>query len=214
MYFTVYKIINKINNKYYIGKHQTIDLNDGYMGSGKLLKRAIKKYGVENFTKEILFVFDNEQNMNDKEKELVIISEETYNLCEGGKGGFGYINANGLTNTKLGRKNCDELLKQKYGVNNPFQLPHSRKIASENMKKRHASGEIKPFNWKGRKHKESTKKLIGSKNSIHQTGKNNSQYGTCWMTNGTINKKITKSDIDIWLKMGFYKGRKMKNKGG
>ena len=89
MYFTVYKIINKINNKYYIGKHQTIDLNDGYMGSGKLLKRAIKKYGVENFTKEILFVFDNEQNMNDKEKELVIISEETYNLCEGGKGGFG-----------------------------------------------------------------------------------------------------------------------------
>ena len=84
MFYTVYKITNKINGKYYIGKHQTTNLDDGYMGSGKLLKLAIKKYGIDNFTKEILFVFDNEQEMNDKEKELVVVSEESYNLCEGG----------------------------------------------------------------------------------------------------------------------------------
>jgi len=72
--------------------HQTKNLDDGYMGSGKLLKRAIDKHGLDNFVKEILHVFDNEQDMKDKEKELVVISEQTYNLCEGGKGGFGYIN--------------------------------------------------------------------------------------------------------------------------
>jgi len=92
MYYTIYKITNKTNNKYYIGKHQTNNIDDGYMGSGKLLRRAINKHGINNFVKEILHIFDNEQDMNNKEKELVVIGEQSYNLCDGGKGGFGYIN--------------------------------------------------------------------------------------------------------------------------
>lgn len=89
MYYTIYKITNKINNKFYIGKHQTEDLNDGYMGSGKLIRRAIEKYGSDNFVKEILHIFDNEADINAKEKELVVLSEQSYNLCDGGHGGFG-----------------------------------------------------------------------------------------------------------------------------
>ena len=76
--------------------HQTDNINDGYMGSGKRLHLAYKKYGIENFEKEILHVFDNEKDMRDKEKELVVISEMSYNLCDGGKGGFSYINRSGL----------------------------------------------------------------------------------------------------------------------
>lgn len=44
MYFYIYKITNNINGKYYIGQHGTEDLNDGYMGSGVKLQRAIAKY--------------------------------------------------------------------------------------------------------------------------------------------------------------------------
>lgn len=49
MKYTIYKITNKVTGKIYIGKHQTEDLNDGYMGSGKLLKRAQEKYGINSF---------------------------------------------------------------------------------------------------------------------------------------------------------------------
>ena len=59
MYYTVYKTYNLINGKEYIGKHQTQNINDKYMGSGKLL--------IENFNKDVLYVFNNELEMNNKE---------------------------------------------------------------------------------------------------------------------------------------------------
>ena len=70
--------MNLINNKIYIGYHATNNINDKYMGSGNIILDAIKKYGKENFKKEILFIFDTEQEMRDKEKEIV--NEEYLNI--------------------------------------------------------------------------------------------------------------------------------------
>lgn len=50
----VYKTTNNINGKFYVGSHQTTKLEDGYLGSGKVLKKAIKKYGRESFTRIII----------------------------------------------------------------------------------------------------------------------------------------------------------------
>lgn len=44
MYYLIYKITNNVNNKIYIGKHQTENKDDDYMGSGKIIKRAIEEY--------------------------------------------------------------------------------------------------------------------------------------------------------------------------
>ena len=89
MFYTIYKITNKINGKYYIGKHQTKNLDDGYMGSGKLIKSALEKYGIENFTKEILCECNTMEELNEKEKYWIQIlksSDHTigYNISAGG----------------------------------------------------------------------------------------------------------------------------------
>ena len=90
-YNYVYIITNDINDKTYIGIHKTDNINDGYMGSGTLIKRAIAKYGIEHFKKEILFEFDSYEECLAKEKELVdlsfILDDNNYNVALGGFGG-------------------------------------------------------------------------------------------------------------------------------
>jgi hypothetical protein len=86
----IYKIINKLNGKWYIGKHNGSDPN--YMGSGKLLKQAYKKYGIENFEKVILETCATDEELNLKEVEWMnttnaLSDPKCYNLAEGGTGG-------------------------------------------------------------------------------------------------------------------------------
>jgi hypothetical protein len=89
-YNYVYKITCKVNGKEYIGVHRTNNIDDGYMGSGKMIKWAILKYGVENFQKDILHVFPTYKEALLKEKEIVTVEyanrADTYNLREGGYG--------------------------------------------------------------------------------------------------------------------------------
>lgn len=70
-FYIIYKTINLINNKIYIGMHETYDLNDGYMGSGKAIELAFRKYGKKNFNREILFFCKTREEMRQKERELV-----------------------------------------------------------------------------------------------------------------------------------------------
>jgi len=95
MLYIIYKIINKVNNKFYIGVHQTKDINDNYMGSGININRAIEKYGLDNFEKNILYIFTNKKEAYLMEKQLVnneLLSDPMcYNIKEGGRGGFDHI---------------------------------------------------------------------------------------------------------------------------
>ena len=90
-YHYFYKITNNINNHYYYGIHSTDDLDDGYMGSGTRLRYAYEKYGIENFTKEILKFFETREDLARYESEVVteVLVKDTncYNIALGGDSG-------------------------------------------------------------------------------------------------------------------------------
>jgi hypothetical protein len=84
--FIVYKTINMVNDKYYVGVHN--NANPNYLGSGTALCLAIEKYGKENFKREVLYTFESLDEALRKEAEIVneefVRSKETYNLTIGG----------------------------------------------------------------------------------------------------------------------------------
>lgn len=121
------------------------------MGSGKKLVNSINKNGIENFEKEILFIFDNEDEMNKKEAELVTEEfcqrDDTYNLCVGGCGGWSFINREGK-NLRTGMKHSDV----------------SKQKMSEVLR-----GRISPN--KGKNHSDETKEKIGKSNAKSLKGR-------------------------------------------
>lgn len=88
----VYKTVNLVNNNFYFGVHTTDNLEDGYLGSGTLLKCAIAKHGVDNFKRQIIKFHDNEMDAYLHEKKIVtealVSNRRCYNIAIGGQGGY------------------------------------------------------------------------------------------------------------------------------
>ena len=163
------------------------------MGSGKLLKRAIEKYGIQNFTKDILYEAKTSEEMFLKEKEFVKLGKQSYNIKEGGQGGFDYINKKGLNN-KLNQCRLGGL------ASNGF----TGKKHKEESKNKIGLAKLGNEYWLGRKHKDNTKIKMSLSAIGKHDGIKNSQYGTMWITNGIENKKIKKEEI---VPNGWNKGR-------
>lgn len=194
-YHFIYKTTNLITGKFYVGMHSTNKLNDGYLGSGYKLRRSINKHGKENFKIEILEFFSDRSSLVEREKQLV--NEELLkdplcmNLVFGGNGGF--ISVEGY---KKGAKKMNELIWK----DSSFKERHKQR----NLKKIKLG--LFKCDWTGKNHNEETKRKIGEANK-KLIGNKNSQFGTCWITNGTENKKIKKLEI---LPNGWEYGRFIK----
>lgn len=159
-YHLIYMIVNKINNKIYIGKHSTKNPYDSYMGSGKTLKAAIKKYGLENFEKTILYCFDSEDKAYLKESEIVtadfIKREDTYNLVLGGIGyNYGKMHPNygkpsynkGIPMSNEQKKKLSENHWDCSGAKHPMFGKRHSKESIEKMRQSH-KGSNNPFSKK------------------------------------------------------------------
>ena len=94
MFGYIYKTTNLINKKIYIGKHVGC-FDESYKGSGKILRYAIEKYGIDNFKTEMIFKCESLEELNEKEKEFIKYYKQKYkrncyNIASGGDGGDVY----------------------------------------------------------------------------------------------------------------------------
>jgi len=220
MFYYLYKITNLLNNKIYIGVHKTKNVNDGYMGSGKKLLIAIKKYGIHNFKKDILEFFHDEKSMYEKEKEYVteefLSRKDIYNIRIGGYGGFDHINkiATKEDKAKAGMLGyyASVLSNNRYIFNKEDYIKGREAFKNKRKNDSEFNKQWLENNKKARDLANSLESIEKRKKSFdridHQKGEKNSQFGTCWIYNDKHNKKIKNDELDSYLKLGYVKGRK------
>ena len=212
MYYTIYKITNLINGKIYIGAHSTLNIDDGYMGSGHALRPAQKKYGIKNFKKEILFVYDTEEEMYRKEAELVTESfcaEKTnYNVRVGGIGGWNHYlgtEQHKESCSKGGRiaaKKTNTWAAEQRANNTPWAQARSAQIAEMNKKKAIDGKSNGWVNYTDDQKKERRKQI-----SQMQQGTGNSQYGRIWISH-PITKEVQRISNSDQIPDGWVRGKK------
>ncbi len=192
----LYKIINNINQRFYIGVHVSRRSSDRYMGSGKSIKTAIAKYGKENFTKIILEYFDSEEEMFSREREVVneefVANPETYNMIVGGKG-----TGSGSNHPLYGKKRPEH--SEFMRANSPTKgklCPQSTKDAISKANK-------------GRKHSAEVNKKkgqVGNRNYFF--GKRGTATDKKWINNGEESKLVI--NPENFLELGWKMGRIVK----
>ena len=207
VYYVIYQLTNLVNGKIYIGCHMTKNLDDGYMGSGKRLACAKKKYGIENFKKEILSFHETAEEMLAEEKRLVteefLNRKDVYNLTCGGRGSWFATNINypKALRTKNGKRTGAKNLRtywskltkeEKDKIYKPWIASQRR----DTMLGKHHTQETK------------LKMSLAIKTKKLHVGEKNSQHGTKWIHSLTLrcSKKIKNCDQ---LPEGWNFGRKM-----
>ena len=205
-YHYLYKITNLKNDKYYIGMHSTDNLDDGYFGSGKKIRNSVRKHGKCMHKIEFLEFFENRKDLALREAEIVnaefLKDYLCMNLQLGGGGGF-ISEEHRLKCQRAGGKKVLISFSKKNAERLKNDLEY--KIRFSNSLKGHKS-------FLDKKHtKESIEKMRKSKID-HGIGKNNSQFGTKWINNRIIDKKIKETDLDSYINNGWYLGRIKKNK--
>lgn len=211
----IYLTTNLINGKKYIGLDMNNDTN--YLGSGIHIKSAIKKYGKENFTKEVLEICNDREELLLCEKKWIkhynaVDSKDFYNVHEGGIGGdiTQYMTESEIFEWK---KNISE---GKKGKTKGIRLSEkNKKGISEGLKEYYKNGGKAPL--QGKKRDEETKKKISESNKGKQftdehlknlkksfedrdyTGNKNPFYGKGHLISGEKNPMYGKTFYDVWV---------------
>lgn len=161
----IYRTTNLINGKVYIGKDK--HNNPNYFGSGKLIQAAIKKYGVDNFQKEILEYCDSVDQLAFREIVWIEHFNSTnrkigYNMTIGGLGGNTRINYTDQQMNEYKNKLSEGLINsEKYANSVKSKVGKPRPEHSRKMIELYATGKLVPHNL-GKSASEATRKKISA----------------------------------------------------
>lgn len=217
-FFLVYKTVNKLKGEYYIGVHVTNDINDDYIGSGKRLSYSVRKYGRENFERQVLAIFDNPEDMFDMEARIVnedtLLDPLCLNLKVGGYGGWCLKDSSALWSSNIQKKRSP-FNKKEWRLKNASRIKEwTAKGLSSGRKK---LAEMRIEGWRstgfaGKNHSGEHKQHMSKIMAVAQAGERNSQYGKCWIHSSSERRstRVMKGEVQEWLDRGWILGRKMK----
>jgi hypothetical protein len=210
MYYYVYQITNLTNGKIYVGKHKSSKdpFENRYYGSGKQITAAIKKYGIENFKKEVLHYCNNDNEMAVKELEIVtedfVKRPDTYNMHKGGYGGWDHYNgsdqhsANSSKGGKIAAKKLNEFIAEQKANNTEWWQNWYSAVVEQNRNK-NCNGWIHFTDEERIKRRQDISKT--------QSGTGNSQYGRIWISN-VLTKEVKRITINDTIPEGWVRGKK------
>ena len=160
-YRYVYLIVNKLNGKLYVGQHRSKRLKDNYLGSGTAIRRAIKKYGKDNFNKGYLEFANSKDHLDELEKKWIKFFKNhptrgCYNIKDGGHNG---------KPVPVSEENRVRMSIKFSGENNPFygkkHTKESRRLISEARK---------DFRWTEEDKKRMSRQRSGDKHPLYGVG--------------------------------------------
>lgn len=236
MFGYIYLTTNSVNGKKYIGqKTSNKFLGEAYLGSGKLLQRAVNKYGKENFIVKLLEVCESKEALNEAEKYWIQKfnadkSSDFYNISKGGDGGNTYQNLSEEQLIQIKQKISDKMKgipksethREKHkGINNVNKPgvkrnPEHVEKMRQTLKEGYASGRLKNPRTGIKASEELRNKL--SKNHADVSGKKNPMYGKSaikgkvYINNGVEQRLIPKSDVEKFINSGWIRGRLKKKR--
>lgn len=178
MYGFIYITTNLINGKQYIGQHKG-DGIDNYLGSGDRLLMAIKKYGRENFKREILEFADSIEELNELERYYIALAkavenERFYNIANGGYVNPHFGEENGMfgkEHSQSARIKMSETKKELYADPNHYIHSEEYRAKMSEATKGEKNGMY------GKKHSEESKRKMSLNSKGKLTGEKNGNYG-------------------------------------
>ena len=133
-YGFIYITTNMINGKRYIGQKKFCKYWNNYLGSGRYLQKAIKKYGKENFSRIIVAIGYSKEELDKLEMEFIknhnaYKSCDFYNIAKGGEGGNTYAGKSRREIEEIGKKISESNKGKLSGQKNPnFGIRRTREL--------------------------------------------------------------------------------------
>lgn len=209
LYYIIYKTTCLVTNRYYIGMHACNSLDDGYLGSGKILQRSIRKYGIGSHKREIISFEIDYRSLQNKEREIVTEEMIKDPLCLNIKpGGWGW-GKSFVFSTEVLKKMRENKQTQEF---RDSQRTKAIEIWEDQHYRDKFYSTVTSQEYKDKRSKQ-MKKIYDQNPHLREilskgkSGSKNPAFGKVWIHNEYEKKLVTKQSVNDFMLSGWKVGR-------